>query len=184
MSNSRCVSGKRFANDVQDPPCSAGGAAAVGALSKPRGLGGLGAALSLSKVPRTPVQARYEARPILERASARETAARVAVGTVCKAFLGALGITVLSHVIEIGDVRASDDVLPGPEDLDRIDASPLRTLDQAAEARMIELIEEMRRKGDTLGGVFEVLAFGVPVGIGSHVQWDRRLDGQLAQALM
>ena len=125
-----------------------------------------------------------EARPILERASARETAARVAIGTVCKAFLGALGISVLSHVIEVGDVRTREDVLPGPQDLDRIDASPLRCLDPDAEQRMVALIEEMRRKGDTLGGVFEVLAFGVPVGIGSHVQWDRRLDGELAQALM
>ena len=125
-----------------------------------------------------------EARPILERASARETAARVAIGTVCKAFLGALGVSVLSHVIEVGDVRASDDVLPGPQDLDRIDASPLRCLDADAEQRMVALIEDMRRKGDTLGGVFEVLAFGVPVGVGSHVQWDRRLDGELAQALM
>ena len=125
-----------------------------------------------------------EARPILERASARETAARVAIGTVCKAFLAALGVHVLSHVIEIGSVKASDDLPVGPEDLDRIDASPLRCLDTQAEARMIELIEEMRRKGDTLGGVFEVLAFGVPVGVGSHVQWDRRLDAQLASALM
>ena len=125
-----------------------------------------------------------EARPILERASARETAARVAIGTVCKSFLSALGVSVLSHVIEVGDVRASEDTLPRPEDLDRIDASPLRCLDPDAEQRMVALIEEMRRKGDTLGGVFEVLVYGVPTGIGSHVQWDRRLDAELAQALM
>ncbi|MGZ4104784.1 MAG: chorismate synthase, partial [Actinomycetota bacterium] len=125
-----------------------------------------------------------EARPILERASARETAARVAVGTVCKSFLSALGVQVLSHVIAIGDVRAAEDTLPSPDDVERIDASQLRCLDPDAEQRMIALIEDIRRAGDTLGGVFEVLAFGVPVGIGSHVQWDRRLDAALAQALM
>ncbi|MGZ4139666.1 MAG: chorismate synthase [Actinomycetota bacterium] len=125
-----------------------------------------------------------EARPILERASARETAARVAVGTVCKSFLSALGVQVLSHVIAIGDVRAAEETLPSPDDVERIDASQLRCLDPDAEQRMIALIEDMRRAGDTLGGVFEVLAFGVPVGIGSHVQWDRRLDAALAQALM
>ncbi|MGZ4145263.1 MAG: chorismate synthase [Actinomycetota bacterium] len=125
-----------------------------------------------------------EARPILERASARETAARVAVGTVCKSFLSALGVQVLSHVIAIGDVRAAEETLPSPDDVERIDASQLRCLDPDAEQRMIALIEDIRRAGDTLGGVFEVLAFGVPVGIGSHVQWDRRLDAALAQALM
>jgi chorismate synthase len=124
-----------------------------------------------------------EARPILERASARETAARVAIGTVCKAFLASLGIHVLSHVVEIGDVRASGD-LPDADDLERIDASAVRCLDPAASERMIELIDKMRKKGDTLGGVFEVVAFGVPVGVGSHVQWDRRLDANIGQALM
>lgn len=125
-----------------------------------------------------------EVRPVLERASARETAARVAVGSVCKSFLGALGIGVLSHVIEVGGVAAAAETVPGPEDLERIDASPLRCLDREAEARMVELVEETRRRGDTLGGVFEVVAFGVPPGIGSHVHWDRRIDAELAAALM
>jgi chorismate synthase len=126
-----------------------------------------------------------DARNVLERASARETAARVAVGAVCKAFLGALGVTVLSHVIEVGGVRASDDAaLPGPDDLERVDASELRTLDAAAEAEMRAVIEDARRRGDTLGGVFEVIAYGLPPGVGSHVHWDRRIDGRLAQALM
>ena len=126
-----------------------------------------------------------DARSILERASARETAARVAVGAVCKAFLGALGVQVLSHVIEVGGVRASSDApLPGPDDLERIDASDLRTLDTAAEDGMRHVIEEARRRGDTLGGVFEVIAYGVPPGLGSHVHWDRRIDASLAQALM
>jgi len=124
-----------------------------------------------------------EARPILERASARETAARVAIGTVCKALLSSLGISVLSHVVEIGDVGASGE-LPVPGDLERIDASQVRCLDANATERMIALIDEMRKKGDTLGGVFEVLVYGVPVGVGSHVQWDRRLDASLAEALM
>jgi chorismate synthase len=125
-----------------------------------------------------------DARPILERASARETAARSAIGAVCKAFLSQLGINVLSHVVEIGDVAATVARLPRPEDLETIDASALRCVDAEAEARMIALIEEMRRTGDTLGGVFEVLAYGVPVGIGSHVHWDRKLDGELAHAVM
>lgn len=125
-----------------------------------------------------------EARPVLERASARETAARVAVGTVCKAFLEACGIRILSHVVQIGDVHAGEDRLPTPEDAEAIDSSALRCVDAAAEERMIALIDECRRQGDTLGGVVEVLAYGVPVGLGSHVHWDRKLDGRLAQALM
>jgi chorismate synthase len=125
-----------------------------------------------------------EVRPVLERASARETAARTAVGAVCKAFLRALGVELLSHVVEIGDVRAADGPLPRPDEAEQVDGSPLRCLDKEAEERMISLIEEMRRKGDTLGGVFEVLAYGVPPGLGSHVHWDRKLDAQLAQALM
>ena len=126
-----------------------------------------------------------DARSILERASARETAARVAVGAVCKAFLGALGVQILSHVIEVGGVRASGDAaLPGPDDLERIDASDLRTLDTAAENEMRHVIEEARRRGDTLGGVFEVVSYGLPPGLGSHVHWDRRIDASLAQALM
>jgi chorismate synthase len=125
-----------------------------------------------------------DARAILERASARETAARVAVGAVCKAFLSALGATVLSHVIEVGGVRSRAEDLPGADDLERIDSSDLRTLDAAAEEEMKTAIEEARRQGDTLGGVFEVIAYGLPPGLGSHVHWDRRIDGRLAHALM
>lgn len=125
-----------------------------------------------------------DARPILERASARETAARSVVGAVCKQFLAQLGISVISHVTAIGDVEASAGITPGAGDLERIDATQLRCLDPDAEQRMIELIDQMRRTGDTLGGVFEVLAYGVPPGVGSHVQWDRKLDGELAHAVM
>jgi chorismate synthase len=125
-----------------------------------------------------------DARNVLERASARETAARVAVGAVCKAFLGALGATVLSHVIEVGGVRSRSDEIPGPDELERVDASELRTLDSVAEDEMRTVIEEARSRGDTLGGVFEVVAYGLPPGLGSHVHWDRKLDGRLAQALM
>ena len=123
-------------------------------------------------------------RNILERASARETAARVAVGAVCKSFLGALGVQIVSHVIEVGGARSSSEALPEPEDLDRIDASELRCLDGTAEASMIAEIDAARKRGDTLGGVFEVVTWGLPPGLGSHVQWDRRIDGLLAQMLM
>ncbi|MFY9587731.1 MAG: chorismate synthase [Actinomycetota bacterium] len=125
-----------------------------------------------------------DARNVLERASARETAARVAVGAVCKAFLGGLGATVLSHVIEVGGVRSRANEIPGPDELERVDASELRTLDTKAEDEMRHVIEEARKRGDTLGGVFEVVAYGLPPGLGSHVHWDRKLDGRLAQALM
>ncbi len=125
-----------------------------------------------------------DARAILERASARETAARVAVGAICKAFLSGLGATILSHVIEVGGVRSRAEDLPGADDLERIDSSDLRTLDAAAEEEMKTAIEEARRQGDTLGGVFEVIAYGLPPGLGSHVHWDRRIDGRLAHALM
>lgn len=125
-----------------------------------------------------------DARPVLERASARETAARVAVGAVCKALLGTAGIRVLSHVVAVGPVGAAEGTLPGPDDLERIDAQPLRCLDPEAQERMIAEIEAARRRGDTLGGVFEVVAFGLPPGLGSHVHWDRKLDARLAQALM
>jgi len=126
-----------------------------------------------------------DARPVLERASARETAARVALGTVAKAFLDqAAGIEVLSHVTAIGTVRAPADTLPMPGDLVRIDASPVRCLDAPASAAMVAHIDETRRAGDTLGGVVEVVAHRVPPGLGSHVQWDRRLDSRLAGALM
>ncbi|MGH2728709.1 MAG: chorismate synthase [Actinomycetota bacterium] len=125
-----------------------------------------------------------DARAILERASARETAARVAVGSVCRSFLTALGASVLSHVIEVGGVRSRADELPGPDDLERIDSSDLRTLDAEAEQDMKRAIEDAGRGGDTLGGVFEVVVYGLPPGLGSHVHWDRRIDGRLAHALM
>ncbi|MEX2555715.1 MAG: chorismate synthase [Actinomycetota bacterium] len=125
-----------------------------------------------------------DARSVLERASARETAARVAVGAVCRSLLSGLGATVLSHVIEVGGVRSAATELPGPDDLERIDSSDLRTLHADAEEEMKRAIEEARRQGDTLGGVFEVIVYGLPPGLGSHVHWDRRIDGRLAQALM
>ena len=124
-----------------------------------------------------------DVRNVLERASARETAARVAASTFCKAFLAELGIQVVSHVVRIGKVTARGAV-PGPEDLETIDGSPVRCFDEAASARMVEEIDRARKSRDTLGGVFEVLAFGAPPGLGSHVQSDRKLDGRLAQALM
>jgi chorismate synthase len=127
-----------------------------------------------------------ESRPILERASARETAARVALGAVAKSFLRAtLDAEVLSHVVELGTVAvAMDRPVPGPEDLPAIDADPARCFDPATAARMAEEVEAARRDGDTLGGVVEVLVTGLPPGLGSHVHWDRRLDARLAGALM
>jgi len=126
-----------------------------------------------------------DARPVLERASARETAARVALGAVARAFLRqALGVEVLSHVVSIGSVSAPAGVIPRPDDRDRVDASPVRCADKAAEADMIAEIDATRRAGDTLGGVVEVVAYGLPPGLGSHAQGDRRLDARLAAALM
>ena len=126
-----------------------------------------------------------DARPILERASARETAARVALGAVAKAYLRQVaGIEILSHVVRIGTVAAPEGALPGPADLERIDADPARCFDGPAAAAMVEEIAQAHKDGDTLGGVVEVLAYGVPVGLGSHVHWDRRLDSRLAAALM
>jgi chorismate synthase len=126
-----------------------------------------------------------DARPILERASARETAARVAVGTVAKALLSqALGVEIVSHVVELGTVAVKPGLLPRPEDAERIDADPLRCLDPEASARMVEEVDAAKRDADTLGGIVEVVAYGVPPGLGSHVQWDRKLDAQLAAALM
>lgn len=126
-----------------------------------------------------------DARPVLERASARETASRVVLGTVAKAFLAqALGVTVLSHVVSIGAAEAPEDELPGPGDLDRIDASPVRAFTDAATAAMVAEVDEAQKDGDTLGGVVEVIAYGLPVGLGSYVQSDRRLDARLAGALM
>jgi chorismate synthase len=127
-----------------------------------------------------------DARPILERASARETAARVALGQVARHLLEqALGIRVISHVVQLGSVAVPDAVpAPVPEDLDRIDADPVRCLDPGASAAMVAEVDAARTDGDTLGGVVEVLAYGLPPGLGSHVQWDRRLDARLAGALM
>jgi chorismate synthase len=127
-----------------------------------------------------------DARPVLERASARETAARVALGAVAKAFLlQAYGVQVLSHVVSIGSVEVADGTpLPRPHDLPVIDDSPVRAFDAASSAAMVEEVDACKRDGDTLGGVVEVLAYGLPPGLGSHVHWDRRLDSRLAAALM
>jgi chorismate synthase len=127
-----------------------------------------------------------DARPILERASARETASRVALGAVARSFLEqSVGITILSHVLSIGKARVSDDYeLPDAQDMARIDKDPVRCADEATSAAMIKEIEAAHSDGDTLGGVVEVLAFNMPPGLGSHVHWDRRLDARLAGALM
>jgi chorismate synthase len=126
-----------------------------------------------------------DARPVLERASARETAARVALGAVAKAFLEqALGAIVLSHVVGIGTVGVPDGTLPGPDDRDAVDASPVRCADPATGEAMVAEIDAARRDGDTLGGVVEVVAHGLPPGLGSYVHGDRRLDSRLAGALM
>ena len=127
-----------------------------------------------------------DARPILERASARETAARVALGAIARAFLEqSVGITLFSHVISIGGVRVAEDApLPSKNDQDRIDADPVRCADAKTSALIIKEIEKAHSDGDTLGGVCEVLVFDVPPGLGSHVHWDRRLDSRLAGAMM
>ena len=127
-----------------------------------------------------------DARPILERASARETASRVALGAVARNFLEqSVGITILSHVLSIGSVRVPDEtVLPSAGDMKIIDADPVRCADSASSELMIAEIEKAHRDGDTLGGVVEVLAFNMPPGLGSHVHWDRRLDSKLAGAVM
>ena len=126
-----------------------------------------------------------EARPILERASARETAARVALGRVASAFLEqAVGARVLSHVVELGGVGAPAGSVPLPGDLARIDADPVRCLVAYAAKAMVAAIDQAHKDGDTLGGVVEVVVHGLPPGLGSHVHWDRRLDARLAGALM
>jgi chorismate synthase len=126
-----------------------------------------------------------DARPILERASARETAARVALGTVARAFLRqVVGAELVSHVVSIGAASAPAGVIPGPDDADVVDKSDVRCFDPAASAAMIAEIDEARRAGDTLGGVVEVVAYGLPPGLGSHTHGDRRLDAKLAAALM
>ncbi len=126
----------------------------------------------------------HDARDILERASARETAARTVVGYTAKLLLAQLGVSVLSHVVEIGGVASPSEPLPGPEDLGAIDASPVRVFHPDAAAQMIAAIEAAREERDTLGGVVEVLAYGLVPGIGSHVHWDRKIDARLAEALM
>ncbi len=126
-----------------------------------------------------------EARPVLERASARETAARVALGAVAQAMLRqTMGAEVIAHVIAIGGARAPADRLPAPTDREHLDASPVRCLDAGAEAAMVAEIEAAKAAADTLGGVVEVVVHGLPPGLGSHVHWDRRLDSRLAGALM
>jgi chorismate synthase len=124
-----------------------------------------------------------DARDVLERASARETAARVAAGALAKALLAEVGVQVLSHVIQIGGARATGR-RPGPDGRDTVDASEVRCFDPAAADAMVTEIKAAAKDGDSLGGIVEVLAWGVPVGLGSHVHWDRKIDGLLAQALM
>ncbi|MFE1576857.1 chorismate synthase [Streptomyces fradiae] len=126
-----------------------------------------------------------EARPVLERASARETAARVALGAVARSYLReTAGIEVVSHVVELASAKAPGGLLPRPGDVAALDADPVRCLDPEASKAMVAEIDRAHRDGDTLGGVVEVLAHGVPPGLGSHVHWDRRLDARLAGALM
>jgi chorismate synthase len=126
-----------------------------------------------------------DARPVLERASARETAARVALGELARRLLRqVLGAEILSHVVALGSVEVPAGTCPGPQDIGQIDADPVRCLDQTASAAMQAEIDEARKDGDTLGGVIEVVVHGLPPGLGSHVHWDRRLDGRLAGALM
>src|SRR5688500_5413101 len=125
-----------------------------------------------------------DARDVLERASARETAARVAAGAVCKVLLRELGVEVLSHVIQLGSVRSKSAERPTAADLNTVDESPVRCFDPAAETAMIDAIKAAASEGDSLGGIVEVLAYGLPVGLGSYVHWDRKLDGLLGQALM
>src|SRR6202453_1394329 len=120
-----------------------------------------------------------DARDVLERASARETAARVVAGHLAKALLATIGITVISHVVRIGEAATSG-ARPQPEDLDAVDANEVRCFDALAAEAMIAEIKAAAKVGDSLGGIVEVIAYGVPVGLGSHVHWDRKLDGLLA----
>ena len=125
-----------------------------------------------------------DARDVLERASARETAARVAAGALAKIFLGTIGVEILSHVVQMGTARNTTAVRPLMSDLALVDESPVRCFNKDSEAQMIAQIEAAAKDGDSLGGIVEVLAYGMPVGLGSYVHWDRKLDGLLAQAMM
>ncbi|GII05889.1 chorismate synthase [Planobispora takensis] len=126
-----------------------------------------------------------DARPVLDRASARETAARVALGQVARNFLKqALGVEIVSHVVSIGAAQTTEGVVPGPGDMDAVDADPVRCADPAGSAAMVAEIDKAHKDGDTLGGVVEVIAYGLPPGLGSYTHWDRRLDSRLAGALM
>jgi len=125
-----------------------------------------------------------DARDVLERASARETAARVAAGALAKIFLGTIGVEILSHVVQMGSARNTTAVRPLMSDLSLVDESPVRCFNKESEAQMITQIEAAAKDGDSLGGIVEVLAYGMPVGLGSYVHWDRKLDGLLAQAMM
>ncbi|HEY2301755.1 MAG TPA: chorismate synthase [Acidimicrobiales bacterium] len=125
-----------------------------------------------------------DARDVLERASARETAARVAAGTCAKVLLAQIGVGIVSHIIQMGPVVAKSAIRPTPEDLATVDASEVRCFDPEAEAAMIDEIKAAAKLGDSIGGIAEVIAYGVPVGLGSHVTWDRKIDALLAQALM
>jgi chorismate synthase len=125
-----------------------------------------------------------DARDVLERASARETAARVAAGALAKIFLGTIGVEILSHVVQMGSARNTTAVRPLMSDLLVVDESPVRCFNKDSEAQMIAQIEAAAKDGDSLGGIVEVLAYGMPVGLGSYVHWDRKLDGLLAQAMM
>lgn len=126
-----------------------------------------------------------EARPVLERASARETAARVVLGSIAAAFLEqSMGVSVLSHVVQIAEIKVSPGSVPQFADLERIDADPLRCADSAAAEKMVARVDQAHKDGDTLGGVVEVVVRGLPPGLGSYTHWDRRLDARLASALM
>jgi chorismate synthase len=127
---------------------------------------------------------REDARDILERSSARETTMRVAIGAVCKQVLAEVGVQVVGHVVELGPVKATAEGLTVPQIRERSEASEVRCADGEAEKRMIAAIDEAKANGDTLGGIFEIIATGCPVGLGSHAQWDRKLDARLARALM
>src|SRR3954466_12087457 len=125
-----------------------------------------------------------EARNVLERASARETAARVSAGALAKKLLSHIDVSILSHVVQLGPVETKSATRPTPDDLERVDESPVRCFDADAEAAMVAEVKAAAKAGDSLGGVVEVLGYGVPVGLGSHVHWDRKIDALLAQALM